>query len=294
MKPFYVYKITCVLNEKVYIGKGTVRTKTYGPEKDHYYGSGIHIKRAVSKHGKENFTKVILSWHDTSDEAFLEEIKQIELFKATDPDMGYNISTGGSGWNSVTGRMAHARIKEKGLEFENYVKQRRAEGLRRPEIREKNRTNTRDMWKNFSEVKREEIIKKLKDYWKNGGSDKRKEYLKGVLSDPVKSEAYRNKLSEGVRKANQTEEYKRKQLEALEKRKESGEWQRTMELNLELQKHPLSIERNKLYNGPKGSLKKLLNKGMITVEEYSEKVSLLDEWKKDWDIRWKKSKEENK
>ncbi len=43
---YYIYKITNKITGKIYVGRGTIRTKTYGPEHDHYYGSGRVIKRS--------------------------------------------------------------------------------------------------------------------------------------------------------------------------------------------------------------------------------------------------------
>ena len=50
----YIYKITNLLNGKIYVGK-RVREDTSDMEK--YYGSGIAIKLAIQKYGKENFKK---------------------------------------------------------------------------------------------------------------------------------------------------------------------------------------------------------------------------------------------
>ena len=52
---YTVYKITNLLNDKIYIGVH----KTENPN-DSYYGSGVAIKEAIKKHGKENFRKDIL------------------------------------------------------------------------------------------------------------------------------------------------------------------------------------------------------------------------------------------
>ena len=45
-----IYKITNLINNKIYIGKDT----TSDPN---YFGSGLLINRAFKKYGKENFTK---------------------------------------------------------------------------------------------------------------------------------------------------------------------------------------------------------------------------------------------
>jgi len=54
MKYHYVYKITNIINNKIYVGIH------YGELNDLYYGSGKSIIKAVKKYGRENFTKEIL------------------------------------------------------------------------------------------------------------------------------------------------------------------------------------------------------------------------------------------
>ena len=51
----YIYKTTNLINGKIYIGK---RQKQ---EFDKYYlGSGIYLKKAIEKYGKENFSCEII------------------------------------------------------------------------------------------------------------------------------------------------------------------------------------------------------------------------------------------
>ena len=87
----YIYKTTNLLNGKIYIGQ-TFR------KGDNYIGSGKYFRRAVKKHGKENFYRENLT-RDIKDNNQLDEteIYFIELFNSNDPDIGYNITQGGGG-----------------------------------------------------------------------------------------------------------------------------------------------------------------------------------------------------
>ena len=96
MKKGYIYKITNLIDNKIYIGKSTRCNKWYI---EHYYGSGIIIKQAIAKYGKQNFKKEILEFIEFVDETELDlkECYYIALFKATDYNIGYNRSIGGEG-----------------------------------------------------------------------------------------------------------------------------------------------------------------------------------------------------
>lgn len=90
---FAIYKITNLINNKIYIGK-----KEFTNEKifNTYYGSGILIKQAIKKYGLENFQKDILCYATSRTELNQKEIEYIALYDTIRPN-GYNISKGGDG-----------------------------------------------------------------------------------------------------------------------------------------------------------------------------------------------------
>jgi hypothetical protein len=88
----YIYKTTNKINGKIYIGLTTMKEE----ESKWYFGSGDSIKKALEKHGIENFEKEILESGFTSKEELAEaEIKWINHFKSTTRGIGYNLSPGG-------------------------------------------------------------------------------------------------------------------------------------------------------------------------------------------------------
>ena len=87
-----VYKTTCLVNGKIYIGKacGSRIIKNY-------LGSGTYIKRAINKYGKENFIRTIIDSTDNRKDQNLKEIFWINFYGSRNPEVGYNITLGGDG-----------------------------------------------------------------------------------------------------------------------------------------------------------------------------------------------------
>ncbi len=84
---YTIYKITNKLNGKFYIGKH--KTKNLD---DGYMGSGKLIKRAIKKHGVENFKKEILHIFETESEMNEAEKQLIVIGEGS-----YNLCPGGEG-----------------------------------------------------------------------------------------------------------------------------------------------------------------------------------------------------
>ena len=86
----YIYKITNLLNGKIYVGKHTCKNI-----ENLYYGSGVAIKSAIKKYGKENFKKDVLCFCESEDELNSMEIEWISKLGAF--GNGYNMTKGGEG-----------------------------------------------------------------------------------------------------------------------------------------------------------------------------------------------------
>jgi hypothetical protein len=88
---YCLYQITNLVNGKIYVG--VHKTKSLD---DGYMGSGKVIRRAIAKHGIENFTKDILETFDTSEAMYAREAEVVNEEFLARVDV-YNLRRGGRG-----------------------------------------------------------------------------------------------------------------------------------------------------------------------------------------------------
>lgn len=90
---YIVYKTTNLINGKFYVGiHGTENPEVF----DGYFGSGVYLKNAIKKHGKENFLReTLIDCFDDHEEAYSIELMLVKT-KDLDP-RSYNLAPGGTG-----------------------------------------------------------------------------------------------------------------------------------------------------------------------------------------------------
>ncbi len=92
MKTYYtIYKVTNKLNGKTYIGSHKTRKLDDG-----YMGSGTYLKRAIEKHGEQNFSKEILFIFNTPEEMYQKEAELVNEDYLMNENT-YNLKVGGFG-----------------------------------------------------------------------------------------------------------------------------------------------------------------------------------------------------
>ena len=79
-KYFYIYKTTCIINDKFYIG-----THTTNDLEDGYVGSGKRLWYSIKKYGKENFTCEILEFLHNREELVKREKELVNEDFIKDP-----------------------------------------------------------------------------------------------------------------------------------------------------------------------------------------------------------------
>ena len=105
----YCYRTTNKLTGEFYIGKRTTRQFDNWYD-DPYLGSGTRLNRAIKKHGKDNFHKVILCYAETREENAANEVLFIgDQWKLSEC---YNLKAGGEG-GAVPGHSVSTETRQK-------------------------------------------------------------------------------------------------------------------------------------------------------------------------------------
>ena len=107
---YTIYQIKNKINGKLYIGKHQTENINDG-----YFGSGVALRSAVEKYGKENFVKEILFVFDTEKEMNAKERELIteEFVMRNDT---YNLGVGGEGGPHFKGKTHNEEIISKRTE----------------------------------------------------------------------------------------------------------------------------------------------------------------------------------
>ena len=97
---FYIYKITNLINNKIYIGQvynKTIYDRFNRHIKDASSQSRSYIDRAINKYGKDNFVVELIEECKNCNELNNKEKYWISFFNSTNHDIGYNLTDGGGG-----------------------------------------------------------------------------------------------------------------------------------------------------------------------------------------------------
>lgn len=104
---YTIYQITNTINGKIYIGKHQTENIN-----DNYFGSGIALRNAIKKYGKQHFSKEVLFVFDTEAEMNQKERELIteEFVQRQDT---YNLGVGGEGGPHFKGKTHSKETIEK-------------------------------------------------------------------------------------------------------------------------------------------------------------------------------------
>lgn len=106
-KLYTLYKTTNNVNNKFYIGIHNAFTA-----KDNYLGSGVALKKAIAKYGKENFSKQIIQVFSDRHSAYEME-KSIVDYEFIKNKNTYNLAIGGTGFEEKDKQTIASKISKK-------------------------------------------------------------------------------------------------------------------------------------------------------------------------------------
>lgn len=95
MKKYEIYKVTNLINNKVYIGLTTQGIKKRWYQHCHMLTGSTYLKRAINLYGSQNFIIEVIDIASTEQELQDLEIMYIAEYNSLSPN-GYNLTTGGS------------------------------------------------------------------------------------------------------------------------------------------------------------------------------------------------------
>jgi len=166
-----IYKITNVINGKVYIGQSIDIYNRWNSEK-HGYGVSGHLLNAMTKYGKDNFKFEIIKECE-NDLLNIAETFFILCYCSFNPNYGYNKTFGGAFCiftDEITSKMSEAQIKR----FENPEQReitsfRTKLAMQNDDIKEKMKNNHKGWYSRYTEEQKKNYA--LNQYLSNSGDN---------------------------------------------------------------------------------------------------------------------------
>lgn len=197
---YIIYKTINLINNKFYIGKHQCTDLNDG-----YLGSGIALRKAIAKYGKENFKREILFIFDSEIDMNNKEKEIVTIDLVNDPNC-YNLAIGGEGGLINPGYHHSAEVRLRLSEMAKKRKPHKRTEAQQIKQRESRYAKNNGKW--FSDSTIEKLRQRKIEYYKNKTKKSAKEILpkksreeiNKQVSDKLKghmvSEATRKKISE--------------------------------------------------------------------------------------------------
>lgn len=204
-----IYKTTNLVNGKIYVGQDTKNNPKY-------LGSGVLLKKAFIKYGKENFKKEILE--ECTQKNLLDEREKywIMILDSRNTKIGYNVAIGGEGQNLDIGKEFISRI-HKGKKLSQETKDK-IKNTKKNQPVPQSSIDALLMYVGHRKGSKLSLEAKEAISKSNKGKTAWNKGLKGVLSDETIDKMRKSKKGKKL-----SEEHKRKIAEKSKDRKHSIE-----------------------------------------------------------------------
>ena len=165
---YIIYKTTNLINNHFYIGKHQCKTLNDG-----YLGSGIKLKQAIKKYGKENFKREVLFIFDNEEDMTNKE-KELVTEELVKDSMCYNLTIGGEGGPIFFGK--HHSEKTKQLLRENHKAVKLTDEQRKKSIEKSRQTRLEKYgsWNSSNVLKEKHLLTEEEKLQRKLDADKRR------------------------------------------------------------------------------------------------------------------------
>lgn len=171
---FYMYKITNLINHKIYIG--VHKTQNIN---DHYKGSGLGIRKAYKKYGKSFFQKQIICFFKSEEQMYQCQQTIVNENIVNDPQY-YNMTIGG---NNIKTFSHISKLSFQRFSTEQQKKLWMSE-------------RSKKIWKTDDiEEKKNKIREGILKYWKTGNIIQKRKNYSNKMKKIWSSQSYRERIS---------------------------------------------------------------------------------------------------
>lgn len=110
----YLYRITNLLNNKVYIGQSDNANRRWSYHRNQALKDepAQYINRAMKKYGVDNFVFEVIATCHTQEDANEIEVLLIQQYDSRNKEKGYNIKPGGEAWDEEMRQYIAQKIKQ--------------------------------------------------------------------------------------------------------------------------------------------------------------------------------------
>ena len=160
MVKYVIYMYRNTINNKIYIGQTCQDLDKRAGSNGIQYRHCPHFYAAIKKYGWKSFERSILFSDLSLEEANKLEIELIEKYKSYDADIGYNIQSGGDGFDT-----RYSKKLWENEEYRNNIIQKNKDLWLSEEYKKKQSATFKEVWKDPQ--RRKARSEKAKQRWAN-------------------------------------------------------------------------------------------------------------------------------